>query len=129
MRNKRYRNFESRLVTGLLPMLTILLAAAVAADAGVSWQRKSTTTRDMPIPNAGSQQTCCMVLDIDNDDIEDFVVGERTQAPSVVWYKYNGKGWDKHVIDNTKKRPEAGGDFCDIDGDGDLDIRTGRQRQ
>jgi len=126
MRSKRYRNFESRLVTGLLPMLTILLTAAVAADAGVSWQRKSTTTGDMPIPNAGSQQTCCLVLDIDNDGIEDFVVGERTQAPSVVWYKYNGKGWDKHVIDNTKKRPEAGGDFCDIDGDGDLDIVLGQ---
>jgi hypothetical protein len=82
----------------------------------------------MPTPNAGKQQTCCMVLDIDKDDIEDFVVGERTQAPSVVWYKYNdkSKGWDKFIIDDTKKRPEAGGDFCDIDRDGDLDVILGQ---
>ncbi|HUT45372.1 MAG TPA: DUF1080 domain-containing protein [Sedimentisphaerales bacterium] len=31
-------------------------------------------------------------------------------------------GWDKFVIDNTQKNPEAGGDCCDIDHDGDLDI-------
>ncbi|HEC03588.1 MAG TPA: VCBS repeat-containing protein, partial [Phycisphaerales bacterium] len=111
-------------------ILTILLAAAVVgttvAEADVAWKRRSSSTGDIPVPNAGSQQTCCMVLDIDKDGVEDFVVGERTQTPSVVWYKYNGRGWDKHVIDNTKKRPEAGGDFCDVDRDGDLDIILGQ---
>jgi len=106
------------------------LAAAVVgttvAEADVAWKRRSSSTGDIPVPNAGSQQTCCMVLDIDKDGVEDFVVGERTQTPSVVWYKYNGRGWDKHVIDNTKKRPEAGGDFCDVDRDGDLDVILGQ---
>jgi len=80
----------------------------------------------MPTPNDGQQQTCCLVLDIDKDGVEDFVVGERTRIPSVVWYKYNGKRWDKFVIDNTRLNPEAGGDFCDIDRDGDLDIILGQ---
>ena len=80
----------------------------------------------MPTPNDGQQQTCCLVLDIDKDGVEDFVVGERTSVPSVVWYKYNGSGWDKHVIDNTHLRPEAGGDFCDVDRDGDQDIILGQ---
>jgi len=93
---------------------------------GQGWTRKSSVTGDMPIPNDGKQQTCCLVLDVDKDGIDDFVIGERTQAPSVVWYKYNGKGWDKFVIDNTRKNPEAGGDFCDIDRDGDLDIILGQ---
>jgi hypothetical protein len=30
------------------------------------------------------------------------------------------------VIDDTRKNPEAGGDFCDIDRDGDLDIILGQ---
>jgi hypothetical protein len=113
-------------------MLTILLltvvVCATAAHADVTWQRKSSSTGDMPTPNAGKQQTCCIVLDIDKDGVEDFVVGERTQTPSVVWYKYNDntKSWDRFVIDNTKKRPEAGGDSCDIDRDGDLDIILGQ---
>ena len=44
----------------------------------------------------------------------------------MVWYKYNGSNWDKKVIDNTPLKPEAGGECCDIDGDGDLDIIFGQ---
>lgn len=109
--------------------LILLLTVAIwstAASADVSWTRKSSSTGDMPTPNDGKEQTCCLVLDIDKDGIDDFVIGERTRTPSVVWYKYNGKGWDKFVIDNTRLNPEAGGDFCDIDRDGDLDIVFGQ---
>jgi len=107
--------------TAITLLLTVAFCLA-AANAGVAWQRKSSSTGDMPTPNNGKEQTCCLILDIDKDGVDDFVVGERTQTPSVVWYKYNGKGWDKFVIDDTRKNPEAGGDYCDIDRDGDLDI-------
>ena len=111
-------------MTTLLLLTYICTSFAMAAD--VNWTRKSSTTGDLPAPSDGKQQTCCLILDIDKDGIDDFVVGERTQTPSVVWYKYNGKGWDKFVIDNTRLNPEAGGDFYDIDKDGDLDIALGQ---
>jgi len=109
--------------------IIVLLTGSVwpcIANGDVTWLHKSTVTGDMPIPNEGDQQTCCLILDIDKDGINDFVIGERTRTPSVVWYKYNGRGWDKHIIDNTHFKPEAGGDFCDIDRDGDLDIILGQ---
>ena len=119
--------FFNKNISGLAIMLLLILVFCLAdADAEVTWRRKSSSTGDMPTPNEGKQQTCCIVMDVDKDGIDDFVVGERTQTPSVVWYKYNGKGWDKFVIDNTRKNPEAGGDCCDIDRDGDLDVILGQ---
>ena len=90
------------------------------------WLRRSSSEGHLPAPNAGDQQTCCLVVDVDKDGVQDFVVGERTQAPSVVWYKYNGRGWDRFVIDDTQLRPEAGGAESDVDGDGDEDIILGQ---
>jgi FG-GAP-like repeat len=106
--------------------LLVLSAGTAGANGDVRWERKSSATGDMPVPNAGKEQTCCLIADIDKDGINDFVVGERTKTPSVVWYKYNGKGWDRFIIDDTRKNPEAGGEVYDIDGDGDLDIILGQ---
>ncbi len=80
---------------------------------------------DIEIPNEGDQQTAALVLDIDNDGIRDFIITERTASPSVTWYKYNGSTWERRIIDETPLRIEAGGDFLDIDRDGDLDIVFG----
>ena len=110
--------------------IALALAGAVLlctpALARVSWVRRSSTTADLPAPNPGQQQTCCVVCDIDKDGIDDFVVGERTETPSVVWYKYNGTGWNKYTIDDTHLKPEAGGTAADLDRDGDLDIILGQ---
>ena len=102
----------------------LLLAALMwpgVLFAEVRWERVT-----LPGPNSGNQQTACIVADIDRDGTDDFVVAERTKTPSVVWYRYDGKGWDKKVIDNTHLKPEAGGDCHDIDGDGDLDVVLGQ---
>ena len=116
---------DSSIVCAFLLMLVAALCSSGFA-AGVDWVVKSSAGGDMQAPNDGLEQTCCIVLDIDKDGVDDFVVGERTKAPSVVWYKYNGKGWDRFVIDNEHLNPEAGGDYCDIDGDGDQDIILGQ---
>jgi hypothetical protein len=109
-----------------IAVTTALLCPATAADKAVTWKRLSTTTGDLPLPNQGDQQTCCVVFDIDGDGADDFVVGERTQTPSVVWYGLAKSGWKKHVIEDTRLKPEAGGAACDVDGDGDLDLILGQ---
>lgn len=76
-------------------------------------------------PNSGDQQTASLVLDIDMDGKDDFVITERTSTPAVVWYKYNGTSFDRKVIHNQPLHIEAGGAFSDIDEDGDLDIVFG----
>jgi hypothetical protein len=121
MKNTKTTTYETTTT-----LLLILSFASLVTAGEVTWTRKSSTTGDLPAPSDGKQQTCCLIFDIDKDGIDDFVIGERTRTPSVVWYKYNGKSWDKFVIDNTRLNPEAGGDFCDIDKDGDLDIVLGQ---
>lgn len=112
---------KSMLLSNSLLLLTV--SSVLAADP--QWTRKSSVTGDLPVPCEGDQQTCCVVADFDDDGIDDFAIGERTKTPSIVWYKYNGKGWDKRVIDDTHLRPEAGGISFDIDGDGDNDLIFG----
>jgi len=108
--------------------ITAVILSIRAGNAGgqASWRYYSTERGNIPQPNAGSQQTASLILDIDRDGTNDFVITERTQAPSVVWYKYRGDGnWTRFVIDDTHLRIEAGGDYFDIDNDGDLDIVFG----
>jgi hypothetical protein len=106
----------------------LLLAATASATLGgdPAWTRKSSVTGDIPVPNEGKQQTCCVVADLDGDGIEDFVVGERTKTPSIVWYKCMDQRWMKHIIDNTPVKPEAGGVCFDVDADGDPDVVFGQ---
>ena len=90
-----------------------------------SWNHLSTEQEDLPLPGSSQEQTASLVLDIDRDGLNDFVIGSRQQGSSLVWYRRNPKGWDKYPIENQTLPIEAGGAFEDIDGDGDLDLLFG----
>ena len=68
-------------------MLQLVLLMAVAAAAVPGWKHLSTRNGDLPAPNTGTQQTSATVFDIDKDGVNDFVITERTAAPSVLWYR------------------------------------------
>ena len=87
----------------------------------INWQMFSSENDYMPVPNGGDQQTSDVVFDIDKDGVNDFMITERTKAPSVVWYKKNGVKWDRYVVDAEQLHIEAGAAYYDIDNDGDLD--------
>jgi hypothetical protein len=91
----------------------------------VPWTHLSSTTGDLDAPNTGNQQTASLILDIDRDGVNDFVITERTKAPAVVWYRRGATGWTRYILDDTKLAIEAGGTVHDIDGDGDLDVVFG----
>ncbi len=91
-----------------------------------TWQHLSTTLNDLDLPGPSTEQTATLILDVDRDQRNDFVIASRNEpGPSLVWYKQNISGWTRYVIDNTVLPIEAGGAYHDIDGDGDLDIVMG----
>jgi len=112
--------------------VAVLAAVSIAALSWASqktetthWKHLSTINGDIPAPNTGDQQTSSLVLDIDRDGLNDFVITERTKAPAVVWYRRGSTGWTRFIVDNEPLHIEAGGDSYDIDADGDLDIVFG----
>jgi len=78
-----------------------------------------------PPNDTGYQQTSALILDINKDGLNDFVITERKAAPSVLWYERHSDGWTKYVVDSELVFTDAGGAFYDIDGDDDLDIVFG----
>jgi sugar phosphate isomerase/epimerase len=91
----------------------------------VKWTWLSTIKGGLEAPNPGNEQTSTIVMDVDLDGVNDFIVSERTRAPSVVWFRRGGNGWIRYMIEDQPLHIEAGSDCCDIDGDGDLDIMMG----
>lgn len=110
----------------LLPILLLGLIRVIACSGSTGSQAEGWKRIILPGPNAGVEQTACIVLDVDADGTDDFIVTERTKTPSVVLYKYNGKGWDQKVVEDSQLNVEAGGEVCDIDADGDVDIIFGQ---
>jgi len=94
-----------------------------------SWMHLSSRNGDLPAPNTGAQQTASLVLDIDKNGIDDFVIAERSQAPSLVWFRRSGSTWIRYIIEPAQLPIEAGGTYHDIDADGDLDIVMGADWQ
>jgi hypothetical protein len=93
----------------------------VAVD-DFSWTHLSTVNGDIPLPGLCKQQTATLILDVDLDGIQDFVIAERTRAPLILWYRRTVSGWEVYILDDSQLAIEAGGDHYDVDGDGDLDI-------
>lgn len=92
----------------------------------LTWTHLSTATGDLPLPSASLEQTSALVLDIDRDNVNDFVIASRRNpGPAMVWYRRNDNGWTKYLIEGAVLNIEAGGAFYDIDDDGDLDIVMG----
>lgn len=106
-------------------LIGVAVAAMLACAADVNWKHLSSKNGDLPAPNEGRQQTSAAVSDIDKDGVNDFVITERTAAPSVVWYRHTARGWDRYILDANPLHIEAGSTFADVDGDGDPDFVAG----
>ncbi len=123
---------------GLIGLLILLWACTQTKQQASSesekepapqWTHLSTTQGDLEPPNIGNQQTASLVADLDKDGINDFMITERTEAPSVVWYRRTPEGWDRYVVDDEPLHIEAGSTHYDIDGDGDEDVVFGGDGQ
>ena len=107
----------------ILVLLALLaLAPAASTQSAVEWRHLSSKTGDLPAPGPGRQQTASLILDVDRDGVNDFILAERTASPSVTWFRRVADRWEKYIVEDDVLSIEAGGDFADIDGDGDLDI-------
>jgi PKD repeat protein len=99
--------------------------AAIASTA-LTWTHLSTASNDLVDPSTSTRQAAALILDIDRNGVNDFVIASQREAgAAVVWYRRQNNGWTKYLIDSTVLDIEAGGAYHDIDGDGDLDIVFG----
>jgi len=118
----------------LLILLAFLLSFISIAKAQFTpktnyrWIRLSTEYGELENPNKGTIQTDCLIADFNKDTTDEFVIFEKTESPSVVMYVHTeGKKWQKYSIENRKTSTGSASAFCDIDGDGDLDIANGSE--
>jgi len=89
------------------------------------WKLLSSSTGDLPVPDTSEDQTGALVGDIDHDGRMDFAITSRRTHNSAIWMQNRPEGWKQYIIDPGPLNVEAGGVFCDVDGDGYLDMIAG----
>jgi hypothetical protein len=109
----------------LLLLASVVFSAKESSHPNIQWIHVTSKIEGIPPPGPSKVQTASLILDIDKDGINDFVIATQEQGPSVIWYRRTINGWVKYVIDSSPLPIEAGGAVVDIDGDGDLDIIFG----
>lgn len=105
--------------------LMIMAPALLLTAQEGPWVASGWRAVELEPPNAGTEQTSATVFDIDGDGVNDFVITERTTAPSVAGYLRRKDGWTRFVIEAELVRIEAGSSYEDVDSDGDLDFVAG----
>ncbi|MDA3928575.1 MAG: VCBS repeat-containing protein [Prolixibacteraceae bacterium] len=92
------------------------------------WTRLSTEYGDFDIPGNSQFQTATLVADFSKNGKDEFMVVEKTGNPSVVMYLHDeGNIFEKYTIERRKLQVGESADYCDIDGDGDLDFAIGSE--
>lgn len=81
------------------------------------------------MPWKSTQQTSALIVDLDKDGVNDFVLSCREVPPVLVWYRRATNGWQRYLLEKEFKTIEAGGAFFDIDDDGDPDLVYGQDWQ
>ena len=117
--------------SGVLSLAVICWVGAVAeasevvSDGRTRWLHLSSTRGEVPAADV-DRQVAALVADIDGDGVQDFVIAGYEK---MAWFRRQKEGWKRYPIENgsPQVRMEAGGDCCDIDGDGDLDVLMGAQ--
>jgi hypothetical protein len=96
----------------LAAVITICLSAhAGLAQPGerVPWTHLSSTQGQIPAPDVG-RQVATLILDIDRDGINDFMVASYEK---MAWFRRAADGWTRYAVENGAPgvRMEAGGDI------------------
>ena len=91
----------------ILGVLTYQGVSLHAAEPG--WRHLSSKKGDLPVPGKSTQQTACLIADLDRSGRNGFVLGFRVTGPALVWYRPTAKGWDRLVIEPEFLTIEAGG--------------------
>ena len=88
----------------------------------LKWEHFSSANGDFAAPGI-AEQAALLLLDIDKDGKDEIFVAGWGDT-SVVWYRQKGKTWERCLLDRSNSH-SIGGSFCDLDGDGDIDVLFG----
>jgi hypothetical protein len=48
-----------------------------------------------------------LILDIDKDGVNDFVIAGWSEKTSMVWFRCTTEGWERYLVDNRKSHIEG----------------------